>query len=74
MTNKISNKLPFQAAYFIKYSIFILIQARRLHQRWEDHHALSKKNSKNKAYKNYENTMKQLIKIDKKYEKDAQIN
>lgn len=39
-----------------------------------DHKALKEKDSKNKAYKNYENTMKQLIKIDEKYKKDAQIN
>ncbi|MGE8553345.1 MAG: DUF6443 domain-containing protein [Chryseobacterium jejuense] len=39
-----------------------------------DHKALKEKDTKNKAYKNYESTMKQLIKQDEKYRKDAQIN
>jgi len=39
-----------------------------------DHKALKEKDTKNKAYKNYESTMKQLIKQDEKYKKDAQVN
>ncbi len=39
-----------------------------------DHKALKEKDTKNKAYKNYETTMKQLIKQDEKYKKDAKIN
>jgi len=39
-----------------------------------DHKALKDKDAKNEAYRNYETTMKQLIKQDEKYKKDAQIN
>ncbi len=39
-----------------------------------DHKALKEKDAKNEAYRNYETTMKQLIKQDEKYKKDAQIN
>lgn len=70
----IAHEIALHGSHYAKTAETVKKGGKGVNPKEEDHHALSKKNSKNKAYKNYENTMKQLIKIDKKYEKDAQIN